>query len=255
MSRTALTSVAAALAAVLLASVAAWSYFSHTRTSPQPIRLAPPAKIDYQSTASAEASGFFADRVTVPKPAGVQKGWLMVAFIGTEDAPNVTPPSGWTPFGGIVVSTPEVEQVSQRAFWRVADLGEPSEYTFRFDRVKDSTAGISAYSGVEANNPIDSTAKNDGHTESFGTPRVNAPPANATYDTRRIVATTWAEISPFGNPLTFNGVNEHWDRQTNLISGGVAGNIQSAGATAPASVDGFQNTDWVIQNVVLNASP
>jgi predicted ribosomally synthesized peptide with SipW-like signal peptide len=247
----------AILAAVGLGSVAATAYFNETKTSPQPIAVYPfGAPIRYESNASADASGFSADRVTVDRPAGVRAGWLLVAFVGTEDTPDVTPPSGWTAFGGMIASTPEVEQVSQRAFHRVAGANEPPSYTFRFNRTKNATAGISAYSGVRASDPIDASANADGHTPNFGggPPTAKAPSATARYDTRRLVAATFAEDGGF-NPLSFDGVTEHWDRSTPTTSGGVGGGPQPAGSTDPASVSGPYNADWVIQTVILNGGP
>ena len=237
-----------AIAATAGAAAASWAYFSATHTNPQPISLADfgGANIKYE-TASTPA---FADlvNVAVPAPPGVQPGWLLVAVIGFEsDDPIVTPPAGWTL---IRASRYTGGQVSMHSFWHVAGATEPPSYTFTLSTRKRSYAGIVAYSGVTAANPIATSVGSEGHSLAATAPSATA----GSYDTRWIFAATFDSK----DPLTFSpDVTKRWSLPN--LGGentGVAdAALKRAASTPPATVQGNGSQEWVAQTIVLNAAP
>ena len=227
------------------AGVVSHAYFSDVRTSPQPISIgdiAPPG-IKYETVSSPVSLD--TTSLSVPAPAGVQPGWLLVATLAAEANPVVTAPSGWTAIGAPIVDAGN--KVSLRSFWHTAAAGEPASYTFTLDSKRRAAGGILAYSGVRAANPIDASATGQGKTLA-----ATAPPATATYDTR------WIFAAAFHGPeaLSFSTqVTQRWQKSTPNETAAVAEAAQPPGATPAATAQGTKPHEWVAQTIVLNAGP
>ncbi len=115
----------------------------------------------------------------------------------------ITAPTGWTSIGTQVSNG---SAITQRSFWHVtqAPASEPTSYAFKLSAQKPSAAGMVAFSGVRAANPIQTAASASGKSVS-----ASAPAVSATYATRRIVAATFVDTAP----LSFSAaVTERWER-------------------------------------------
>ena len=124
---------------------------------------------------SSSAVSLSSATVTVPRPAGLADGDVLIASINADDAPAMgAAPAGWEP-----VVNPLSMGTSARLFAYhrvVADASaEPSSYTWRLARAVKWNAAMTAYSGVDNGTPFDtaaSTAVQTGRTTSLAVPGV-----------------------------------------------------------------------------------
>ena len=89
--------------------------------------------------------------LVVPRPAGVVNGDVMVAVVAVRKNPTATPPQGWTQ----VSMTPNGTTYRQYVFTKVATGTESTSYTFTFNQSRAASGAIVAYSGVRAQNPVE----------------------------------------------------------------------------------------------------
>ena len=178
-------------------------------------------------------------------PPGVQPGWLLVATIGGESTPVVTAPAGWT-----AVAPPLLYpggQTSLRSFWHVATASEPPSYTFTLNTRRRTSAGMIAYSGVKAPNPIAATADASGKTVV-----ATAAQASSSLPTRWIATVSFHAK----DPLTFSAnVTERWELPTANENVAVAEAAMPAGMNPAATASGPGSHEWVMQSILLNAAP
>ena len=97
-------------------------------------------------------------QITLPTPAGVQVGDVMIAAVAwhTHDysGTRIDPPAGWQ----LIRIDTEFTHIVQGLFWKVATGAEPSGHTFvntTADTTRELVGGISAYDGVDPVSPID----------------------------------------------------------------------------------------------------
>ena len=110
----------------------------------------PPSAIEFRSATSAFTNG--ATSLTIPVPAGVQQGDVLVAAIGVRGNPTITPPAGWT----LVVNTPNGTTMREAVFVHVVGAtAEPSSYAWTFSVSQPAAGGMAAYSGVNTAAPVD----------------------------------------------------------------------------------------------------
>jgi hypothetical protein len=129
--------------------------------------------------ASSQATAAAAHNITVPQPAGVQPGDVMVATIVAGGSRLSLTSAGWTP----IRTTDGGPALDQMSFYRVAGAAEPASYTFAAATGSDDlVAGIAAYSGVDASTPIDAVA--DAH----GPGTAAVPSVTTTTDGAGVVA-------------------------------------------------------------------
>jgi hypothetical protein len=228
------------LAAVLLGSVAAWGFFSATKTSPQPISVeAPPAGVSHECSSSAATS---TNSITIPRPCNLQPGWVLVATLGMLNT-NANDQPTWSNIGG---TTTGPMGLVQRSFYHVATASEPGNYTFNLTAAGRATVGISAYSGVRTTpTPIEASHDNNG----TGTTAM-APTQNASSNTRRIVAVTSATTAA----ATFPGMTTRWEQNNATMKGASADAPQAPGQT-PATNVTVGNGPWTIRTIVLRGGP
>lgn len=229
--------LAALLATLASASVTAWAYFNETKTNQQTVSMAEAApQVRLESTSSVHSAP---GNVTIGKPSGVRSGWLLIATIHVDGTSSIEPPSGWN----LIRNTDSpLGSVRLNSYWRKAGAFEPPYYTFVLFPGNASTAGILAYSGVTAFNPIAASAEASGKSAS-----ATAPTANTSQDGRRIVAAVFNRDSP----LTFTGATVAWQRESLYTAGGTADAPQFAGTTDPTTVGGA-DVGWAVQTIVIN---
>ena len=89
--------------------------------------------------------------LTIPRPAGVSAGDVLVAAVSLGGHPAVTAPSGWT----LVLDHENGHGYSQIVYVRVASGSEPASFRWRFSRSTTAAGSITVYAGVNAAQPID----------------------------------------------------------------------------------------------------
>ena len=106
----------------------------------------PPAGIVLRSSSSGQ-NGLAGASLTLPAPAGVVSGDVLVAVVDVIAAPSVTAPAGWS-LVRTDVTTAANAQTLQAAYVHVAGGSEPSSYTWSLGSKKGAAGAILAYSGV-----------------------------------------------------------------------------------------------------------
>jgi hypothetical protein len=88
--------------------------------------------------------------LTIPAPAGVSSGDVMVAGISVRGTTTVTPPSGWT----LVRLDASSGDVIRQAVYVKAAAFEPANYTWTIASPQAAAGGIVAFAGVDTQNPV-----------------------------------------------------------------------------------------------------
>jgi hypothetical protein len=106
------------------------------------------------STASTSAPS---TSFTLPTPAGVQPGDLMLASVvfrlGGEM--SIAGPAGWTLVRRDSGSTGGGTSLSQAVYFKFAAVGEPSSHSWTLSSMTGASGGIVAFSGIDPASPID----------------------------------------------------------------------------------------------------
>jgi hypothetical protein len=163
--------------------------------------LSAPATAATPSTPTAFRAASFASTpsasfsLTLPAPAGVTAGDVMLASVDVRALPAITPPPGWT----LIRSDTNNTTMTMATYHRVVEAGEPASYTWRFSLKKAAAGGIVAYSGVDTAAPIDAS---DGSVNTSSA-TIKAPSITTTVADTRLVgffgAANGTTITP---PLT-----------------------------------------------------
>ena len=111
-----------------------------------------PSILFRSSSTGASAQGSKMRVVTIPAPAGVQAGDVLVAAIGTRGA-KVKTPAGWT----LVRAKDSSSNLRQALYVRVAEA-EPASYEFTLNTSAVAVGAIAAYEGVDTESPVDAAA-------------------------------------------------------------------------------------------------
>jgi hypothetical protein len=90
-----------------------------------------------------------ATSLTLPVPAGIAAGHVMVAALDVRGGPTITAPAGWT----LVRLDINGTVVRQAVYYRVAS-SEPASYTWTFSSSQAAAGGIAAFAGVDTATPI-----------------------------------------------------------------------------------------------------
>ena len=94
--------------------------------------------------------------VTIPTPAGVVAGDVLIAQFTADDAPSVTTvPAGWA-----TVVDPMAMGTSARLFvyYKVAGTSEPTSYAWGLSTAVKWNAAMTGFHGVDTANPFDTAA-------------------------------------------------------------------------------------------------
>lgn len=107
--------------------------------------------------------------VTIPKPAGVVTGDLLIAQITADGVPSMSAvPAGWTP-----VTSPLSVSTGARVFVYSHVVGdaaaEPASYTWRLSAAKKWNGAMTGFHGVDPTTPFDSAVSTKVNTSSSTT--------------------------------------------------------------------------------------
>ena len=174
--------------------------------------------------------------VAVSRPAGTQAGHVMVATVAVNGAPSgIVAPAGWNR----VRDDRAGNSVGQAVFVREASASEPAAYTFTLSGKPQVAAGITTYSGVEPENPIEA---HDARTQTGAS--VTAPSVVVTSTGARLVhlAAVNAEgtvTSPVGMTQRFEANSPHPKNNKDVLVALADEPLTAAGATGTrtATVD------------------
>ncbi|WP_375432351.1 hypothetical protein [uncultured Friedmanniella sp.] len=133
------------------------------------------APIAFRAGSSATSAG--ATALMVTKPAGVVAGDVLVARVANWGNVSVAlAGSGWTQAG----ETHSSAMLKSVLLTRVAGVSEPSSYTFTASARSPLVASISAFDGVDPDNPVDGyVGKVNGNAASFASGAVTTGTGNA----------------------------------------------------------------------------
>ncbi|WP_240359455.1 cell wall anchor protein [Pyxidicoccus trucidator] len=158
--------------------------------------------ISYRS--SSTATGKAITSLSITKPAGSVQGDVLLARITNRNnvAAVATPPAGWT----LLRSDQSASQLKSWVFYKVAGSAEPASYAFGIDLASNIAGSISAFSGVDTTNPIDTqSGQKNGLTSAFNTPAITTTSANgvAVWFGSQIWAGSACPASPIVPPTGF----------------------------------------------------
>jgi hypothetical protein len=120
-----------------------------------------------------------ATMVTVPEPAGVISGDILVAQVTTENVATApTPPSGWTLLPGSILN---IDSAYSYGYYHVVtSAAEPANYSWSLATAQRWGAGITAFSGVDTSSPFDLATESNivigGTSKSLTVPGVTISP-------------------------------------------------------------------------------
>ncbi len=108
--------------------------------------------IVFRALASAATNG--ATSLAIMRPTGTVQGDVLLAEIQVRGAPTLTAPSGWA----FVRSDTSGTTLRQAIYVHVAQASEPATYTWSFSASLAAGGVVSAYAGINATAPVDSTS-------------------------------------------------------------------------------------------------
>lgn len=113
------------------------------------------------STAALDASTGDNTSLSVPRPAGVVAGDVLIAAVAAKQV-SVTAPAGWTLITtltdtGTTAGGPAAVRTS--LFWRKAVSAEPGSYAFGFSAATRAVISVQGYGNVDSVSPIDAAVQ------------------------------------------------------------------------------------------------
>ncbi|HVW33756.1 MAG TPA: Ig-like domain-containing protein [Acidimicrobiia bacterium] len=147
---------------------------SLTIGSPPP----PPAAITFRSASSAQNPT--GATLSIPKPAGVVPGDVLVAAVGIRGAPAVNAPAGWT----LVRRDQAGTYTTQAIYYRVVTAVEPNSYLWSFSAPVPAAGGILAYQGVKTSAPVNASNGGGLNSDSLS---ITAPSVTTTVAGARVL--------------------------------------------------------------------
>jgi len=241
-----------------------WSLRAHTlvlrladRGLPSPYIIDPIALVAAcPGGGCATASSTSTTTVTVTRPASVVTGNLMVAQVSIRSNAAITAPAGWTTIGNLRTNGATMEQ---RIYYRVATAADTAATTYQWSWTgnADATAGILAYSGVDATSPFDVTPSDNANTGTTAT----ATGLTTTQANDMLIA-YYAAQGQSGPAVTMTqdtgqGMTEEYNQQSGsgpssrIRQVGADGAQAAVGATGNKTATISTSTPWVSHLVAL----
>jgi hypothetical protein len=174
--------------------------------SPTPTPTPPPGPgIVFQGMTTTENTTAAAS-LTITTPPGTIAGDVLVASIAVNGSGVTGAPSGWVQMAAVTAAT----NPKLYAYYHVATASEPASYSWSLSAAAQSSGGIARYSGVDAENPLDSvvsTASNSASISVLSLPGVTTGTASA-----MLIGATAINASPTTVTITGPaGMTERWD--------------------------------------------
>ncbi len=191
-------------------------------------------------------------QLPISKPATVAIGDLMLASIALRDGSEstVTPPDGWT----LIQRTDNGTDVGIVTFFKFAAADEPSSYTWTLTPQTRSQGGITHYSGVDTEDPIEIAAGLTGRGKTATSPPVTvsagamtvaafALPVGSNNHAGNWFATPTGMTEKFDASYTPSGPTAALFDAIQAVAGTVEGRS--------SKISGSSNRDWASQHIAL----
>lgn len=190
------------------------------------------------------------DEGTIPTPAGVVAGDVMIAQVTSWFPPYaITPPSGWT----LIRHDANWSNVGQSLYYRVATANEPENYTWTSEMPTTIIGGILAYSGTHPTTPIGAHAGQSNRMTAIDT----APSVTTTMPNSRLLffGGTMADAATFTPAIGMTERYEVVHTQAGFAAHAADWTQASAGPTGTRSA--LMATTWpsIGQLLVLQPAP
>jgi hypothetical protein len=192
------------------------------------------------ASSAANASGSSSE--VINRPSGVTSGTVLVATITAAGTGAITPPSGWTQIADTTTT------LRQTSYYRVAGSSEPSSWTWTLGSSRRASGGIVAYSGVDANVPIDASAAASGTSGNATAPSVTTNVGGDTVIAAVGYTGTWStnSITPAAS------TTERYDvSNAGTESEGADFTQSTSGATPTRTVTPATSGAWIAVTIAL----
>ncbi len=188
--------------------------------------------------------------ITIATPAGTQPGDLLVAALMLNKGKQieVTTPSGWT----LIRRSNRSRYIGMGIYYRVADESEPASYSFPLDEITRWATSISRISGVDLDDPIESSGSKSGRNGNVTAPSVTTRKNDAlvlAFYTNRRDATYTSDASTtvrYDEPNTADGLPSNMLATFEQAESGATGSK----IAAPSTSDRL----WVGMQIAINGA-
>ena len=153
---------------------------SNTATVTVTVTAAPPPPAGITVRSATSGQNPTAATLSIPRPADVVPGDVMVAAVGIRGVPTVTAPAGWTLIRQDAAGT----YTTQALYYRVVTATEPVNYLWSFSASVPAAGGITAYTGVNTAAPVNASG---GTGQNTNTTSIVAPSVTTTVAGARVV--------------------------------------------------------------------
>jgi hypothetical protein len=215
------------------------------------------AQAVWQSQSSAGGGGTAATSPSVPKPAGLAAGDLMVMSVGVESGSSTTiTATGWTPIN----RQDQSSNVGLATFWKIATSTDVAATSFSvtFNSSKKWSMGISRITG---HNPVAPIAASAG-TQSASSATAIVAPSVTTTAANQLVLGFYAvkKSATFSNPTPFNATTdpgtERYDVAADPPSHAAYTYVRATqGATGTRTATSSQPETWAAIQVAVATQP
>ncbi len=193
----------------------------------------------------AAATGTGSTATTVPAPAGVQAGDVLVAAVSLRGTAVITPDAGWT----LVREDANGFTMRQSLYVKVATGGDESS-TWTLNRAQDHVVQVLAYRGIDTTDPVVTSAGQATSSATLISPETGSTPGGTAITFAGIARTTpLAPELPERSEITVDTAARY------KITANAA-DTTTAGTTAgPFSTQANGNTAGIAQTITLRAAP
>lgn len=191
-------------------------------------------------------------QLSIAKPASVS-GDILLAGIAVKADATVTPPEGWT----LLRRVDNGNNVSLLSFWKAAGNSEPSSYLWTISPQNRAVGGITAYSGVSINNPVDISVGTSGRSRIAVAPSIVTTEADAKIITLFAYDTGLTAANHFATPT---GMVEKYDLAYAPLGPSVGSHdalqsIAGSSGTKSSDLGAGPQRNWVAQQIALRPAP
>jgi hypothetical protein len=213
--------------------------------SPSPSPSPQPCTVTFRAVATATTGG---PTLTIPKPAGLVAGDVMVAQIIRDGGVYSMTPSGWT----LIQS--QANDLGHHLYYKVATSADVGAASFSWTVDQKAAGAIVAYSGVDGTTPLNGAvpAALIGDSNALSAPAVSPATSNG-------MRLAFFGLRKEGSMSTPASMTERYDfigvTGKNAIA--LSGNEQLLGTSGATDLKGSTASDngkWAGQSVALRAS-
>ncbi|MCE9672093.1 cell wall anchor protein [Myxococcus stipitatus] len=195
------------VAAVSWLGLAACGVESGSEPRLEPVSTARHALSTVAHRSSTTASVKASTTLTLALPPGTAVGDVLLARVSNRESvtATLTAPAGWT----LLRSDQSAALLKSWVFYKVVSSTEPASYTFTLSAAYNMSGSVSAFSGADPANPIDThSGQKNGNATALDSPAVTTTVANglAVWFGTQLWGGTACPVSPLVPPADFTEV-------------------------------------------------